>query len=98
MWNKVAAGEARPFLVLVIVVTLLVQGNLDSGVLPLTPMQRMFRVVMGGSERVVTQNQLPLTPAYAFTDYRSQGQTISNAIIDIAMPPSDGLSPFNVYV
>ena len=43
--------------------------NLDSGVLPLTPMQRMLRVVMGGSERVVTQDQLPLTPAYAFTDY-----------------------------
>ncbi|KAG2738883.1 hypothetical protein P692DRAFT_20757346 [Suillus brevipes Sb2] len=53
---------------------------------------------MGGSEQVVTRNQLPLTPAYAFTDYRSQGQTISNAIIDIATPPSGGLSPFNVYV
>ncbi|KAG2128403.1 hypothetical protein BD769DRAFT_1457264 [Suillus cothurnatus] len=47
---------------------------------------------------VVTQKQLPLTPAYAFTDYQSQGQTVSNAIIDIAMPPSGGLSPFNVYV
>ncbi|KAG1727656.1 uncharacterized protein EDB91DRAFT_1061029 [Suillus paluster] len=53
---------------------------------------------MGGSEQVVTQNQLLLTPAYAFTDYQSQGQTISNAIIDITMPPSGGLSLFNVYV
>ncbi|KAG2122384.1 hypothetical protein BD769DRAFT_1290470, partial [Suillus cothurnatus] len=39
-----------------------------------------------------------LTPAYAFTDYRSQGQTISNAIIDIATPPTAGITPFNVYV
>ncbi|KAG1792112.1 hypothetical protein EV424DRAFT_1336713 [Suillus variegatus] len=43
--------------------------------------------------------QLPLTVlAYAFTDYRSQGQTISNAIVDLARPPSGELAPFNVYV
>ncbi|KAG1817848.1 hypothetical protein EV424DRAFT_1267137, partial [Suillus variegatus] len=39
-----------------------------------------------------------VTPAYSFTDYRSQGQTISHSIIDIATPPSGGLTPFNVYV
>ncbi|KAG1720148.1 uncharacterized protein EDB91DRAFT_1005431, partial [Suillus paluster] len=39
-----------------------------------------------------------LTPAYSFTDYRSQGQTINNAIIDIATPPTAGLTSFNVYV
>lgn len=72
--------------------------RLEKGVLPLTPLQRNFRVIVNGNEQVVTRKQLPLTPAYAFTDYRSQGQTISNAIIDIAMPPSGGLSPFNVYV
>jgi ATP-dependent exoDNAse (exonuclease V) alpha subunit len=72
--------------------------RLENGVLPLTPLQRTFRVTVNGNEQVVTQRQLPLTPAYAFTDYRSQGQTVSNAIIDIAMPPSGGLSPFNVYV
>jgi len=42
--------------------------------------------------------QLPLTPAYAFTDYRSQGQTIDNAIIDIGTPPSGELTPFSLYV
>ncbi|KAI6019201.1 hypothetical protein EDC04DRAFT_2576003 [Pisolithus marmoratus] len=41
---------------------------------------------------------MPLTPAYAFTDYRSQGQTIKHAIIDIGMPPTGGLTPFNIYV
>ncbi|KAG1837452.1 hypothetical protein DFJ58DRAFT_640636, partial [Suillus subalutaceus] len=39
-----------------------------------------------------------LSPAYSFTDYRSQGQTINNALIDIATPPTAGLTPFNVYV
>ncbi|KAG1744071.1 uncharacterized protein EDB91DRAFT_1050766, partial [Suillus paluster] len=32
-----------------------------------------------------------LTSAYTFTDYRSQGQTIST-------PPSGKLTPFDVYV
>ena len=44
------------------------------------------------------KRQLPLTPAYSFTDYRSQGQTIQNIIIDIVTPPSGTLTPFNIYV
>ncbi|OAX36187.1 hypothetical protein K503DRAFT_695564, partial [Rhizopogon vinicolor AM-OR11-026] len=39
-----------------------------------------------------------ITPAYAFTDYISQGQTISHTMIDIKTPPTGGLTPFNVYV
>ncbi|KAJ8589089.1 hypothetical protein M405DRAFT_739088 [Rhizopogon salebrosus TDB-379] len=42
--------------------------------------------------------QFPITAAYAFTDYRSQGQTIPNAVIDIASPPTGGLNLFNLYV
>ncbi|KAF8484114.1 hypothetical protein JB92DRAFT_2762661 [Gautieria morchelliformis] len=43
--------------------------------------------------------QLPITAAYVFTDYRSQGQTIPYMIIDIAPPPSGGqLTLFNYYV
>ena len=38
------------------------------------------------------------TAAYAFTDYRSQGQTIIYVIVDIASPPSGSLSLFNLYV
>ena len=36
--------------------------------------------------------------AYAFTDFRSQGQTINQVIIDIAPPPRGTLSLFNLYV
>ena len=35
---------------------------------------------------------------YAFTDYRSQGQTILYVIVDIASPPTGTLSLFNLYV
>ncbi|KAI6006906.1 hypothetical protein EDD15DRAFT_2153034 [Pisolithus albus] len=46
----------------------------------------------------VRRRQFPITPAYAFTDYRSQGQTLSSVIIDIATPPSGTLNLFNLYV
>ncbi|KAJ7187077.1 hypothetical protein C8R46DRAFT_880272 [Mycena filopes] len=42
--------------------------------------------------------QFPLTGAYAFTDYRSQGQTLPYVIVDIGTPPTGGLSLFNLYV
>ncbi|KIK29884.1 hypothetical protein PISMIDRAFT_88284, partial [Pisolithus microcarpus 441] len=34
----------------------------------------------------------------AFTDYRSQGQTLQSVIVDIATPPSGGLNLFNLYL
>ncbi|EUC62460.1 ATP-dependent DNA helicase pif1, putative, partial [Rhizoctonia solani AG-3 Rhs1AP] len=46
----------------------------------------------------VTRRQLPITAAYAFTDYRARGQTIKKVIVDIARPPSGALTPFNAYV
>ena len=42
--------------------------------------------------------QLPLTLAYAFTDYRAQDQTLEPVIIDIGPPPHSSLTPFNIYV
>ena len=39
-----------------------------------------------------------MTAAYAFTDYRSQGQTIPYVIVDIGSPPTGTLSLFNLYV
>jgi hypothetical protein len=39
-----------------------------------------------------------MTAAYAFTDYRSQGQTIATLLADVAKPPSGKLDLFNLYV
>ena len=51
-----------------------------------------------GKEKMITRRQFPLTAAYAFTDYRSQGQTINKVIVDIGAPPTGEPTPFNAYV
>ncbi|KAG2132151.1 uncharacterized protein EDB93DRAFT_1094039 [Suillus bovinus] len=60
-------------------------------------MEHTFTVIHGNHPKSIRRRQLPLTPAYSFMDYWSQGQTINNTIIDIATPPTAGLTPFNVY-
>jgi len=72
--------------------------GLEKNILPLVPIERTFTIILGNHPKSIRRRQLPLTPAYSFTDYRSQGQTINNTIIDIATPPTAGLTPFNVYV
>ncbi|KAI9069505.1 hypothetical protein FKP32DRAFT_1555493, partial [Trametes sanguinea] len=39
-----------------------------------------------------------ITAAYAFTDYRAQGQTIPAVIVDLQTPPGGRLTLFNLYV
>jgi hypothetical protein len=46
----------------------------------------------------IQRMQYPITGAYAFTDYRSQGQTISYSLMDIGPPPHGTLSLFNLFV
>ena len=46
----------------------------------------------------VERKQYAMTAGYAFTNYKSQGQTIEYVIIDIGKPPTVSLSAFSVYV
>ncbi|KAH9170427.1 hypothetical protein EDB89DRAFT_1853513 [Lactarius sanguifluus] len=46
----------------------------------------------------INRRQLALTPAYAFTDVKSQGQTLECVIVDIGKPRSGSLTGFNAYV
>lgn len=70
------------------------------GVIPVVPMEKTFTIVSTSRGRTITVKRLqfPLTAAYAFTDYRAQGQTIPNVLIDIRKPPSFPLTAFNAYV
>src|SRR5258708_40117277 len=61
--------------------------SFDKDVLPLVPLERTFTVAHSREHKSIIRRQLPITPAYAFTDYRSQGQTISHTIIDVGTPP-----------
>ena len=73
--------------------------GLDSGVIPIQRVSSAMQIKVGKDKtRTVTRTQYPITGAYSFTDYRSQGQTIAQAIIDIASPPTGKLSLFNLYV
>ncbi|KAG9094041.1 hypothetical protein FS749_013238 [Ceratobasidium sp. UAMH 11750] len=82
--------------------------GLAEGVLPIVPASKNYQIVtsvrqrngeIANIRRNVRRLQFPITPAYAFTDYRSQGQTIPSVIVDIATPPTGGgLSLFNIYV
>lgn len=72
--------------------------GLPEGVVPIVPIRKDFYINVGRRRVKVTRIQLPITPAYAFTDYRSQGQTIEYVIVDIGWPPSGGLTAFNAYV
>ncbi|KAG9022127.1 hypothetical protein FRB95_000695 [Tulasnella sp. JGI-2019a] len=73
--------------------------RLKDSMLPLIPLTRTFQISMTDRKsKTVNHTQLPLTAAYAFTDMQSQGQTIPYVIVDIAAPPTGGLTPFNAYV
>ena len=76
--------------------------GLDAGVVPIEAATTSFRItaVSNGKSKLQTvkRTQFPITPAYACTDYRSQGQTIPAAIVDVGTPPTGGLNLFNLYV
>ena len=67
--------------------------GLEERMIPVEPATQPYRISCQGSEnntitRTVRRRQFPMTAAYAFTDYRSQGQTIPAMIVDIATPPT----------
>ena len=77
--------------------------GLSEGIIPVEVATCNFQIKVhttGGKyvTRSVRRRQFPMTPAYAFIDYRSQGQTLPYVIVDIATPPTGGLDLFNLYV
>ena len=72
--------------------------GLSQNVIPIVPVKKSFTITKGTSKIAVNRKQLPLTLAYAFTDYRSQGQTLQPVMIDIGPPPYGYLTAFNIYV
>ena len=53
-------------------------------VVPILPVSTSFRYTQaGGLCFNISRWQLPLLPAYAYTDYKSQGRSLDNVIIDL---------------
>ena len=77
--------------------------GLPNHVIPIEPQMTTYRIKVGRDDghtmqKTIQRRQFPITPAYVFTDYRSQGQTLPYVIVDIASPPTGTLSLFNLYV
>ena len=74
-------------------------ADIPAGLVPITPSTTRF-TIKTDDNRVfhIKWRRLPTTAAYAFTDYKSQGQTIEYVIVDIGDPPTGHMSPFGVYV
>jgi ATP-dependent exoDNAse (exonuclease V) alpha subunit len=73
--------------------------NIPEGQIPLTPCVANFTVTMrDGSKLSVGRQQYALTGGYAFTDIKSQGQTIEVLVVDLRNTPTGKISPFSAYV
>jgi ATP-dependent exoDNAse (exonuclease V) alpha subunit len=72
--------------------------GLPPGQVPLFPFEDSFNV--GGRKKgiKVTRRQIPLTPGYAFTDHKSQGQTLDNVLVDIGKLSRFPVNAFAAYV
>jgi len=68
-------------------------NGLNTGFVPILPSKMTFSVTVRNKMYSISQQQLALTPAYAFTDFKAQAQTIEYVMIDIGQPPSRSLSP-----
>ncbi len=73
-------------------------SDVDEGLIPIIPSTTTFTVNINKNSYEIRRRQFAITAGYAFTDYKSQGQTIEYVIIDLAPPPSGQTSPFSTYV
>ncbi|KAJ3893195.1 hypothetical protein GG344DRAFT_75268 [Lentinula edodes] len=57
------------------------------GLLPIVPQEGKFVAAVNEKKTcTILRRQLALTPGYAFTDLKGQGQTIEYVIVDLARP------------
>ncbi len=63
--------------------------DLEDDIVPVFPERKGFKVKMSvngvavSGDKFVSRSQLPIVPAYAYTDYKSQGQSLTYAIVDL---------------
>ncbi|KAF5336595.1 hypothetical protein D9611_006614 [Ephemerocybe angulata] len=68
--------------------------GLPPGVVPIFPTSTsiVYTTRLGQSvSKSFTRSQIPIVPAYSYTDYKSQGRTLKRAIVDLASAKSQGV-------
>ncbi|KAJ6543476.1 hypothetical protein B0H10DRAFT_1634105, partial [Mycena sp. CBHHK59/15] len=63
--------------------------GLDDDVVPLFPQSMRIECKVHGADgkmsiQAFTRNQIPIIPAYSYTDFKSQGRTLDYVIVDLA--------------
>ena len=62
--------------------------GLPANHVPIVPQRGSFKVHVGGKEPVsVNRRHFPLVPRFGCTAHKSQGETLSKAIVDLVQPP-----------
>ncbi|PIL26216.1 hypothetical protein GSI_11971 [Ganoderma sinense ZZ0214-1] len=73
-------------------------ADLEEDVVPIFPESVSFKVQINVNgkalRRSISRTQLPILPAYAYTDYKSQGKSLTRAIVDL----DSAMSLQGVYV
>jgi hypothetical protein len=73
--------------------------GLENGIIPLEPSDQTIQLNdIDNKVVLISRCQYSFMLAYALTDYKSQGQMLEHAIVDIGPVPNRELSPFNAYV
>ena len=73
--------------------------GLKEGQIPMFPQDLGFTISTTSKLRTkIHRRQYPLTPAYAFTDHKAQGQTLEYLVVDIGpVPEKFRISPLGAY-
>jgi ATP-dependent exoDNAse (exonuclease V) alpha subunit len=61
--------------------------ELEENVVPVKLIEATFQVHLNKKTKQIQRTQFPLIPNFAITNYKSQGQTLNTAIVDLAKPP-----------
>jgi hypothetical protein len=59
-------------------------SNLPIGIVPLFPQRSYIKYTHHSQTCDFSRLQIPIVPAYAYTDYKSQGRSLQHAIVDLA--------------
>jgi hypothetical protein len=75
----------------------LLYKGLPPGVAPLFIRSGTFKIRLKNRQKssvTIRRLQFPLVPAYAVTDYKSQGETLQAGLLDIRKPPTGNWASF----
>jgi hypothetical protein len=92
-WAPVAGDDIHPKYILVKVhgMDCKLYPGLPEGVMPIFTKTKSFMVPLENRQKAsisISRMQFPIVPAYSITDYKSQGDSLKHAVLDIRKPPT----------